>query len=440
MPARYLGILACPPQHPSYLTLILSLHTYILTRGVIETIRIHRILLLTSGKRLYLISSIKKLDMQRTGVVNLPLHGGKAPKWLFKRMVLLSKGIVEVMSYEYGSDEFLRRVSDPFWFQALSCVLGFDWHSSGTTTVTCGALKEAINSEQYGFTITGGKGKASRKTLEEIEQTGQKFSLSTAKIEELKYSSRMAAKIDNTAVQDGYDLYHHVFLFSEKGLWGVIQQGMNSDNNYARRYHWSSENFDDFVCEPHDAILGETEQKIVLDMTATKSESTRKTSVDLINDNPNHLLVDWAELARPNNQRTLDNWMKANENSRPIEYLNMPRSINWQKMREIYDFQPKNYEELLAIRGVGPNTVRALALISDLIYGDKPSWKDPIKYSFTVGGKDGVPFPVDRKAMDEATEIIHSGVQQAKIGDKEKIKAIKRLKEFFSDGILIPST
>jgi len=377
--------------------------------------------------------------MQRTGVANLPLHPGKAPRWLFKRMVLLSKGIVEVISYEYGSDDFLRRISDPFWFQALSCVLGFDFHSSGTTTVTCGALKEAINSEQYGFTVAGGKGKASRKTLEEIEQASQNFGLSTARIKELKYSSRMAAKIDNTAIQDGYNLYHHVFLFSEKGLWTVIQQGMNSDNNYARRYHWLSENVDNFVCEPHNAILGETQQKRVLDMTSTKSESTRKTSVDIINDNPSHFREDWAKLTRPNSQRTLDNWMKPIENSRSLEYLNMPRSINWQKMREIYDFQPKNYEELLAIRGVGPNTVRALALISDLIYGDKPSWKDPIKYSFTVGGKDGVPFPVDRKAMDEATEVIRSGVQQAKIGDKEKVKAIKRLYEFFSDGRLFSS-
>jgi len=377
--------------------------------------------------------------MQRTGVANLPLHPGKAPRWLFKRMVLLSKGIIEVMSYEYGSDEFLRRVSDPFWFQALSCVLGFDWHSSGTTTVTCGALKEAISSEQYGFTVTGGKGKASRKTLEEIEQIGQNFSLSTAKIEELKYSSRMVAKIDNTAVQDGYNLYHHVFLFSEKGLWTVIQQGMNSDNNYARRYHWLSENIDSFVCEPHNAILGETQQKIALDMTAKQSEPARKTSIDLINDNPNHLRRDWAELTRPNYQKTLDNWKTPLENNKPIDYLNLPRSINWQKMREIYDFQPKNYEEMLSIKGVGPNTVRALALISDLIYGDKPSWKDPIKYSFTVGGKDGVPFPVDRKAMDETTEVIRSGVQQAKVGDKEKVKALKRLHEFFSDDRLFSS-
>ncbi|MCK4901761.1 MAG: DUF763 domain-containing protein [Thermoplasmatales archaeon] len=370
--------------------------------------------------------------MAKTGVANLPLHPGKAPRWLFKRMVALSKGITEVISYEYGKDEFLRRLSDPFWFQAFSCVLGFDYHSSGTTTVTCGALKEAINSEEFGLTLAGGKGKASRKTPQEIEKTGELYNFSTVKIEELQYSSRMVAKIDNTAIQDGHDLYHHVFLFSENGLWTIIQQGMNNQTNYARRYHWFSENVDNFVCEPHNAILGEKRQEKVLDMTAKQSGSTQKISVDLVNDNPRHLKRDWAELTRPQIQRTLDNWMLSRPDNKPIENLTMPRSINWNKMKEIYDFQPKNYEELLSMHGVGPNTVRALALISDLIYGEKPSWDDPIKFSFAHGGKDGVPFPVDRKAMDESTEIIRSGVQEAKIGEKDKLHAIERLHNFIS--------
>ena len=370
--------------------------------------------------------------MSRTGIANLPLHPGKAPRWLFKRMVLLSKGIIEAILYEYGRDEFLRRLSDPFWFQALSCVLGFDYHSSGTTTVTCGALKEAINSENYGFSLAGGKGKASRKTPQQIEEIGEEYNFSTAKINELKYSSRMAAKIDNTAVQDGYQLYHHVFLLSEDGLWGVVQQGLKSDKSYARRYHWLSDDFESFVCEPHNAIVSDICQDKALDMTSKDSLPTQKVSVDLVNDNPMHLRRDWAELTRPHNQRTLDNWMLPEQSSKPVEYLSMPRSVNWTKMKEIYDFQPKNYEELIAMRGVGPNTVRALALISDLIYGERPSWKDPIKYSFTVGGKDGVPFPVDRKTMDESTEIIRLGIKQAKVGDKEKFHAIKRLHNFFS--------
>jgi hypothetical protein len=369
--------------------------------------------------------------MPKTGVANLPLHPGKAPRWLFERMVSLSKGIVEVILYEYGKDEFLRRISDPFWFQALSCVLGYDWHSSGTTTVTCGALKKAIDPEQFGLAVTGGKGKASRKTLSEVEKIGELYNLSTSSIEELQYSSRMAAKVDNTAIQDGHNLYHHVLLFSENGKWAVIQQGMHVNSKYARRYHWLSETVENFVCEPHTAIVSDVKQDNVLDMTAKQSIPAQKISVDLVNDNPIHLRREWAELTLHHNQRTLDNWNQPTKNnSRPIQHLHMPRSINWAKMNEIYDFQPKNYEELLSIKGVGPNTVRSLALISDLIYGEKPSWSDPIRFTYAHGGKDGVPRPVDRKTMDESTVIIKQGIQQAKIGDNEKIKALRRLKDY----------
>ena len=366
--------------------------------------------------------------MPKTGIANLPLHPGKAPKWLFQRMVKLSKGITDVIVYEYGRDEFLRRISDPFWFQALSCVLGFDYHSSGCTTVTCGALKEAINPEEHGFAICGGKGKISRNTPNEIEVFGELLNISTYKIQELKYSSRMSAKVDNTAIQDGHDLYHHVFLFTEDGKWAVIQQGMNNKTNYARRYHWFSENIDGFVFEPHTAIIGENSENNVLNMVSKESIDSQKTCVDLVCDNPRHLMNDWASLTRLGSQTTLDEWNGEQKQDTKIVCLDMPRSINWNKMREIYDFQPKNYEELLGIRGIGPKTVRALALISDLIYGDSPSWRDPVKFSFAVGGKDGVPFPVNRKIMDESIDIIKNGIKQAKIGDKEKINALKRLR------------
>ncbi len=369
--------------------------------------------------------------MTKTGIANLPLHGGAAPKWLFKRMVKLSEGIISLMVSEFGTVEVLKRFSDPFWFQALSCVLGFDWHSSGCTTVTCGALKEAINPEQHGFAIAGGKGKASRKTIEQIGEIGEIFNLSTSKIKNLQYSSRMTAKVDNSAIQDGHNLYHHVLFFTENGMWGVVQQGMNSDTNYARRYHWFSEDFNSFICNPHDAIIGKKVEDKVLDMVSFDSNPAQKTSVDLICDNPFHLRRDFAILKKPNNQSTLDNFSNKSYKRKDIECLDMPRSINWNKMRQLYEFQPKNYEELLSLKGVGPSTIRALALISDLIYGDKPSWRDPVKYSFTVGGKDGVPFPVDRKTMDESTEIIKSGINQSKVGNKEKMKAIKRLNKYF---------
>jgi hypothetical protein len=343
-------------------------------------------------------------------------------------MVALSKEITEVLVLEYGTDEFLRRLSDPFWFQALSCVLGYDFHSSGTTTVTCGALKEAINPENIGITIAGGKGKASRNTLSEIEQYSERYNLSTSSIKTLQYSSRMAAKIDNTAIQDGYDLYHHVLVFSENKKWAVIQQGMNDQSKYARRYHWCSEHVTSFICEPHNAIIGDGRQQKVLDMTARQSQSTQEISVDLVNDNPQHLLRDWAELTRPQHQRTLDNWVQTQERIPSLPSLDMPRTINWQKMKQIYDVHPTTYEELLSLKGVGPNTVRALALISDLIYGEKPSWEDPIRYTFAHGGKDGVPHPVDLPTYKNSIEILQNAVQQAKIGDHEKLDALNRLR------------
>ena len=365
--------------------------------------------------------------MSRTGIAHLPLHHGKAPRWLFKCMVALSREITKVLVFEYGTDEFLRRLSDPFWFQALSCVLGYDWHSSGCTTVTCGALKEAVNSEEVGVTFAGGKGNASRKTLSEIEEYGERYNLSTGMIAELQYSSRMAAKVDNAAIQDGYNLYHHVLVFTENKKWAVIQQGLNNKTRYARRYHWCSDQLESFVCEPHKAIIGEDRQRQVLDMTAKQSKTAQEISVDLMNDNPQHLMHDWAEITRHEHQRTLDNWGNI-QKKQPLSRLDMPRAINWQKMREIYDVHPTTYEELLSLKGVGANTIRALALITDLIYGERPSWEDPIRWSFAVGGKDAVPFPVDLQTYKNSIEILTDAVQQSKIGKRDKLDALKRLR------------
>jgi hypothetical protein len=346
-------------------------------------------------------------------------------------MVALSKGILDILCLEFGSNEVIWRISDPFWFQALSCILGFDWHSSGTTTVTCGALKEAIDPTQMGFAIAGGKGRASRKTLTEIKGVGSRFNLSSDSIEELQYLSRMAAKIDSVAVQDGHGLYHHVFLFNEKGKWAIIQQGMNHELKYARRYHWSSEKAGNLVCEPHAGIIAETSVNVVLDMTAKQSNTAQQIAVDLVNDNPRHLKHDWALITKPRPQRTLKDWINIPQDYHSHPQLNMPRSINWNLMHMIYDIQPRNFEQLLAIKGVGGSTVRALALISDLIYGEKPSWSDPIRFTYAHGGKDGVPFPVDRKTMNESTTILTEGVHQAKIGDREKLHAIQRLCGFY---------
>ncbi len=347
--------------------------------------------------------------MQKVGVTNLPLHHGKAPRWLYVRMVKLADAITGVIIEEYGEEKFLKLLSNPYWFQSLACVLGYDWHSSGTTTVTTAALKDAI--EKYGIAVAGGKGMA-RKIPDEIEKKAMKMEIDSEKI---KYASRMAAKVDSAALQDGYNLYHHTIFFNRDGKWAVVQQGMNIQNKYARRYHWMWD-IKDFVEEPHKAIVGKKGE--AMNMTAKESNEARKVSVDLIKEKPTKIERHFKAI-KPK-QQTLDG---------KIAVLSMPRHVNWNALKNAYEIQPKNYEEMLSIKGIGPATVRALAYISELIYGAPVSWRDPVKFSFAVGGKDGVPYPVDKHAMDEATYVLKSGLEEAKIGRDEKLKAIKRLKE-----------
>ena len=371
--------------------------------------------------------------MQRTGVARLPLHYGKAPRWLVVRMRKLAKEIVTVIVDEYGAGDFLKRISDPFWFQALGCVLGYDWHSSGVTTVVTGVLKQAVAPEEHGIAVCGGKGKVSLQAPLEIGNVGEKFGFSSDKIKALCYASKMSAKVDNTAVQAGYQLYHHAFFVAEDEKWAVIQQGMCLRDRTARRYHWLSESTKNFVVEPHNAIVGDVKRDIALDMTAKESEGCRKTSVDIAKEPPKKSMRMLMAI-RPAYQKSLQEWLPKTADTAwkeyPIDVLSMPRNINWKALQEVYEFQPRNYEEMLGFRGVGPATVRGLALIAELIYGEKPSWKDPVKYSFCVGGKDGVPFPVDRGLYDEIIEILENAVKQAKVDDKERINAIKRLRDF----------
>jgi hypothetical protein len=371
--------------------------------------------------------------LQRTGTAKLPLHYGKAPKWLVIRMHKLAQKIVTIIVDEYGTGDFLKRISDPFWFQALGCVLGYDWHSSGVTTVVTGVLKQAVVPEDHGIAVCGGKGKFSRQTPLEIGNIGERFSFSSHKIQNLQYASKMSAKVDNTAIQAGYQLYHHAFFLAEDGKWAVIQQGMCLQDCTARRYHWLSDNAKNFVVEPHDAIVGDVKRDIVLDMTAQKSESCRKTSVNITKEKPKKIKRMIMSI-RPAYQKSLQEWMPKTSGKTwkeyPIDVLSMPRNINWKALQEVYEFKPHNYEELLGFKGMGPATIRGLALISELIYGEKPSWKDPVKYSFAYGGKDGVPYPVNRRAMDESIRILKQAIQEAKIGNKERTRSLQRLRRF----------
>ena len=349
-------------------------------------------------------------------------------------MKKLAGAISEIIIDEYGTNEFLKRLSNPYFFQSLGCVIGFDWHSSGLTTTTLGALKEALNQNNLGIQVAGGKGKISKNTLTEIDKCN--FSLSERKIAHLKYSSRMSAKVDNCLVQDSYQLYHHSFIFNENGNWAVIQQGMNSDIRYARRYHWISGDITNFIEEPHNAICCDSINDKTLDLTSKNNNEIKKISVDLVKDNPNHLkkyFVDrYLNMAY---QKTLNEFT-----GNGLLGLSMgPRHTivdmdkrNIETLKKAYEFQPQNYEELVAIKGVGAKTIRALALISELVYGCELSWKDPVKYSFAFGGKDKIPYPIDKKHYDKTIEIMKNAIKNAKVGNKEKLFAIKRLSSFYS--------
>lgn len=354
----------------------------------------------------------------------MPLHGGYAPPWLVKRMTSLARNIILIMVDEHGQSSVLKRLSDPFWFQALGCVLGFDWHSSGVTTVVTGVLKKAIDPTATGIALCGGKGKRSKLAPSEIRIAAELFGLSTSKSEHLVYASRMGAKVDNAAIQAGYPLYHHAFILTERGDWAIVQQGFNPEKRLARRYHWISEGLKDFVVEPHTAIVGRKEPS-VFNMTANEADSCRKVSVDLVRDNPAKLKREIVTI-KEKNQRVLTDWCGGRT-------LVMPWNINWKALDLAYNSQPRNYEELLSIEGIGPATVKGLSLISDLIYGEPPSWRDPVRYSFAFGGKDGVPFPVRRKEMDEATEYLRLAIEGSKVEEKERIAALKRLRDFSSN-------
>ncbi len=370
--------------------------------------------------------------MQRTGVANLPLHGGKAPSWLTGRMRKLAKEVASIIIDEHGTDKFIQRLSDPYWFQAFGCVLAYDWHSSGVTTVVTGVLKNALTPEKHGMAVCGGKGKTSKKTPNDIADVGEKFGFCEQTIESLTYTSKITAKVDNTAVQAGYQLYHHAFIVTKDEKWAVIQQGMSEQDRTARRYHWLSDNTKNFVVEPHNGIICNVKREKALNMVAKDSQNARAASVDLAKEPPRKLMNLIQSTAKPLNQKSLQDWLPKTDDpwQQTLTTLNMPRNINWDTLSRMYEFQPSNYEELLSIKGVGPATVRGLALVAELVYGEEPSWEDPVKFSFAYGGKDGVPFPVDRKAMDESIQILRQSVEAAKIGDKEKLHSLQRLRRF----------
>jgi hypothetical protein len=380
--------------------------------------------------------------MQR-GIATFTLDTGRCPPWLFQRMVKLGREMVRVLVAEFGPDQFVRRIADPVWFQSLGTVLAFDWNASGLTTILTAALKEAIRNEEkdLGLFICGGKGKTSRKTPDEITAWGDTLSLPDGSANNLVYNSRMAAKVDNSLIQDGYQIYHHAFFFSRNGAWAVVQQGMNEADASARRYHWFSENARDLVCEPHSGIVAPVRLANTLNLTARDSEGSRELSVELVDAGYRPLMKDieilrahasplskMVSLRKEGEQLTFLQLENKEFTQHPVLLEDFSKSRYLEKiLRLLCDARPKNYEQLIATEGVGPKTVRALSLVGEVIYGAKPSYEDPARYSFAHGGKDATPYPVDRRTYDQTIATLAEAVRHSHMAPLDKDKALKRL-------------
>ncbi|MEM6262785.1 MAG: DUF763 domain-containing protein [Bacteroidota bacterium] len=349
--------------------------------------------------------------MKHAGSADLTLMGGGIPYWLFDRMRKLSLAIVEAILTEYGHAGFLSRMSDPFWFQSFGAVIGMDWNSSGVTTAVMRALKESISphSKELGLYICGGKGKQSLQTPHELLRIGDATGLDA---DALVRNSKLTAKVDNAAVQDGYQLYLHNFLVSDKGDWTVIQQGMKPDDKSARRYHWHSELVESFVNEPHAAVCGPSQGEII-NLVSGKAKETRAGIIDITGENPDKLLKEVPKLLVPQ------------------QYGIRPKDVDFKRLHSIIglaqDQQTENFEELLLLKGLGPRTLQSLTLVSEVIHGTPSRFSDPARFAFAHGGKGGRPFPVPTKVYDETITTLRKAVDRAKIGETDKQQAIQKL-------------
>lgn len=346
----------------------------------------------------------------KRGTADLPLHYGTVPPWLAQRMSLLGGAIAEAIVIEYGRPELLRRLSDPFWFQSLGCVLGMDWHSSGFTTSVMNALRKAINcrSEELGVYICGGRGKFSRETPNQLLEVADKTGLNG---NELVRHSKLAAKVDNTAVQDGFQLYLHTFIVTKEGEWAVIQQGMNPNERMARRYHWLSSSLRSFMEEPHTSVCGRN-QGLILNLTDKLATPTKDGIVELTKETPDKLMRE-VSIILPNHHE-----VKA-------EDVNLKRL--GAALLLAHETNVTDMESLLLLEGVGPRTLQSLTLVSEVIHGTPSRFSDPARFSFAHGGKDGHPFPVPTSVYDETVEVFDKAIRQARLGDKEKSDALKNL-------------
>jgi len=354
---------------------------------------------------------MSKLHFNSTRYADLPLHYGHVPVWLAQRMSKLGGAVVESIILEYGKSAVLSRLSDPFWFQAFGSVLGMDWHSSGITTSVMGALKRAINPRfnELGIYICGGKGKHSRQTPNELIAFADRTGLNG---NELVRSSRLSAKVDNTAIQDGFQIYLHSFVVTDTGEWAVVQQGMNDATGMARRYHWHSEKVNSFVENPHTFIYGQNQGEI-LNLADVQAKAAKSGILEITKENPERMFPEIQKIILPSHHDV---------RAKDVNLKRLGSVLALAHEKGIGDF-----ESLLLLEGVGPRTIQSLALVSEVIHGTPSRFTDPARFSFAHGGKDGHPFPVPTKVYDETIHILKTSVEKAKIGDTDKQEAIKNL-------------
>lgn len=390
--------------------------------------------------------------IRNSGHADLPLHTGTVPRWLADRMMVLGTLITESLVENFGPDEVLVRLSDPLWFQSFGAVMGMDWHSSGITTSVMYALKRGLNprAKELGIYVCGGRGKYSRLTPDELMDIAGREGLNG---DQLVRNSKLVAKVDNNAVQDGFQLYQHNFILTRSGNWAVVQQGMNGAEKKARRYHWCSSNLRSFVEEPHSGVVGDNRGKI-LNLTDVEARDARSSILEMSREEPERMLNEIVQIGKPASQMIL---MQDGKSSPiqgelfpelvpqgQVEVENKGRSIIMPAHHEVreqdvdlkrlggvlataYQAQPQDFESLLLTPGLGPRTLQSLALVSEVIYGTPSRFTDPARFSFAHGGKDGHPFPVPLKIYDESIRVLRDSIEKSKLGYKDKSDCIRRL-------------
>ena len=352
--------------------------------------------------------------MTRSGLADLPLHGGRVPSWLAERMTLLGTAISETILHHYGASELLSRLSDPFWFQALGCVMGMDWHSSGITTSVLGALKKGLNprAHELGIHICGGRGRHSRNTPDELRRVADRVNLDG---EELVRTSRLTARIDNNAIADGFQIYLHTFIVTDTGEWAVVQQGLNEASGLARRYHWHSPDVRDFTSSPHTAIVGRNEG-VIMNLVDTQAGPAQNALLQIVHEHPDTTIAETRKLVLPRHH--------------DVRAANVDLKRLGAVLAVAYEREFRNFASLLLLENLGPRTLQTLALVAEVIHGAPNRFDDPARLSFSLGGKDRHPFPVPLKTYDASISVLRDSLDRAKLGDTDKIDGFKRLDRF----------